>query len=431
MADGDTRSLPAAAQAALRNRAVRAVLDGMTQAQAARVFGVHHNAVNRWVKRYRQGGWDGLAERRRGRRPGDQAALSEPQQQEIIALVRDATPDQLGLAGFLWTREAVAELIAQRYGLLLARTTVGGYLRGWGFSPQRPQRRALEQNPGAVRRWLAETYPAIRAQAKREGGMVVWLDEMGIRSDAAAGRSWAPVGQTPVIKGTGKRFRVNMISAISNAGMLRFRLFTGSFSGPVFIDFLRRLLRDCSGRKVHLIVDGHPVHRAKAVSAWVGRHGERIQLHFLPGYSPELNPVELLNHDVKANAAGRRRPRSAHELRDELRVSVSSPASASGLGPLLQSPDDSICRCLMITPFACPGDTTMILDTWSPPTRGTVPSIVRFSASVAGFRPTSVTDKTTPSRSAGGQQAANTLQPTGSSRGGVPLMVEKQAGAGS
>ena len=148
--------------------------------------------------------------------------------------------------------------------------------------------------------------------------MVLWLDEMGVRSDAAAGRSWAPVGQTPVIKRTGKRFRVNMISAISNAGRLRFRLFVGSFNGPVFIDFLGRLLRDCGGQKVHLIVDGHPVHHAKLVSAWVGRHAERIELHFLPGYSPELNPVELLNHDVKANAAGRRRPRSASELRDEL-----------------------------------------------------------------------------------------------------------------
>jgi transposase len=148
--------------------------------------------------------------------------------------------------------------------------------------------------------------------------VVLWLDEMGVRSDAAAGRSWAPIGRTPIIKRTGKRFRVNMISAISNQGMLRFRLFTGSFSGPVFIDFLGRLLRDCGGRKVHLIVDGHPVHRAKLVSAWVGHHAGRIQLHFLPGYSPELNPVELLNHDIKANAAGRRRPRSASELRDEL-----------------------------------------------------------------------------------------------------------------
>jgi transposase len=318
MTEEDTRSLPAAAQAALRKRAVRAVLDGMTQVEAARVFRVHPNAVNRWIKRYREGGFQGLAEQRRGRRPGEQAALTRWQQQEVIALVRERTPDQLGLAEFLWTREAVAELITQRYGVWLARTTVGGYLRGWGFSPQKPQHRALEQNPAAVRRWLTETYPAIRAQARREGGVVLWLDEMGVRSDAAAGRSWAPVGQTPVIKRTGKRFRVNMISAVSNAGRLRFRLFVGSFNGQVFIDFLWRLLRDGGGRKVHLIVDGHPVHRAKLVSAWVGRHAERIELHFLPGYSPELNPVELLNHDVKANAAGRRRPRSAGELRQEL-----------------------------------------------------------------------------------------------------------------
>jgi transposase len=318
MTDEDARSLPGAAQAALRKRAVRVVLDGMTQAEAARVFGVHPNAVHRWINRYREGGWDGLSERRRGRRAGEQPALAAPQQQEVIALVRETTPDQLGLSGFLWTRDAVGELIGQRYGLLLARTTVGGYLRGWGFSPQKPQHRALEQNPVAVARWLATEFPAIRAQAKREGGVVLWLDEMGVRSDAAAGRSWAPIGQTPVIKRTGKRFRVNMLSAISNAGRLRFRLFTGSFNGPVFIDFLGRLLRDCGGRKVHLIVDGHPVHHAKLVSAWVGRHAERIELHFLPGYSPELNPVELLNHDVKANAAGRRRPRSAGELRQEL-----------------------------------------------------------------------------------------------------------------
>jgi len=318
MTDEDARSLPGAAQAALRKRAVRVVLDGMTQAEAARVFGVHPNAVNRWIKRYREGGWDGLSERRRGRRAGEQPVLAAPQQQEVIALVRESTPDQLGLPGFLWTREAVGELITQRYGRWLARTTVGGYLRRWGFSPQKPQHRALEQNPAAVARWLATEFPAIRAQAKREGGVVLWLDEMGVRSDAAAGRSWAPIGQTPVIKRTGKRFGVNMLSAISNAGRLRFRLFTGSFNGPVFIDFLGRLLRDCGGRKVHLIVDGHPVHHAKLVSAWVGRHAERIELHFLPGYSPELNPVELLNHDVKANAAGRRRPRSAGELRTEL-----------------------------------------------------------------------------------------------------------------
>src|SRR5918993_2710048 len=132
MTDEDARSLPGAAQAALRKRAVRVVLDGMTQAEAARVFGVHPNAVNRWIKRYREGGWDGLSERRRGRRMGEQAALSERQQQEVITLVRETTPDQLGLAGVLWTLDAVAELIAQRYGRGPGRTTLGAYLRGCG-----------------------------------------------------------------------------------------------------------------------------------------------------------------------------------------------------------------------------------------------------------------------------------------------------------
>lgn len=322
MPNDDARSLPGAAQAALRKRAVQAIEDGMSQAEAARVFGVHPNAVNRWVKRYRQDGWAALSERRRGRRAGEQLALTATQQQEVLALVRDATPDALGLGEFLWTREAVAELITRRYGIRLARTTIGGYLRAWDFSPQKPQRRALEQNPAAVRRWLAETYPAIRAQARRDGGVVLWLDEMGVRSDAAAGRSWAPVGRTPIITRTGQRFAVNMISAISSVGLLRFRLFAGSFNGRVFIDFLRRLVGDLAGRKIHLIVDGHPVHHAKRVTAWVQVHHEQIKLHFLPGYSPELNPVELLNHDVKANAAGRRRPRTAADLIGELRAYV-------------------------------------------------------------------------------------------------------------
>jgi transposase len=194
MTNEDTRSLPAAAQAALRNRAVRAVLGGLTQAQAARVFGVHPNAVNRWIKRYREGGFPGLAARRRGRRAGEQAALTGTQQQEVIALVRDSTPDQLGLPGFLWTREAVAELIARRYGVRLARTTMGAYLRGWGFSPQKPQRRALEQNPAAVARWLAEEFPAIRAQGRREGGVVCGWTRWGsarMRPPGGPGRRWA------------------------------------------------------------------------------------------------------------------------------------------------------------------------------------------------------------------------------------------------
>jgi transposase len=170
MADVDTRSLPAVAQAALRNRAVRAVLDGMTQAAAARVFGVHHNAVNRWIKRYREGGWAGLGEQRRGRRPGEQAALSQHQQQEVMALVRESTPDQLGLPGFLWTRDAVAELIGQRYGLLLARTTwAGTYAAGASARSGRNGGPWSRTQPRCVAGWPRPIPPSAPRPSGRAG----------------------------------------------------------------------------------------------------------------------------------------------------------------------------------------------------------------------------------------------------------------------
>ena len=144
--------------------------------------------------------------------------------------------------------------------------------------------------------------------------MILWADEMGLRSDHTAGRSWSPVGQTPVIQGTGQRFGANVISAISNKGQLSFRVFKEKFVAKVFIDFLGRLVRQSNGQKIILILDGHPVHRSKKVKLWVQEHADQIELQFLPGYAPELNPTELLNQDVKTNALGRRRPHTQSEL---------------------------------------------------------------------------------------------------------------------
>src|SRR4051812_27970167 len=175
-------------------------------------------------------------------------------------------------------------------------------------------RRAYEQSDEAVRRWLEVEYPALEKRARRERAEILWADESGLRSDHTAGRTWAPVGKTPVTKGTGKRFKTNMIAAISNTGTLRFRVFDERFSGPLFLDFLKRLIKDNRGRKVRLILDGHPAHRARIVRDWVAAHPELIELHFLPGYSPELNPAECLNQDVKttpwANAAPSTSPSS-------------------------------------------------------------------------------------------------------------------------
>ncbi len=242
------------------------------------------------------------------------------QQAVIVNLVKESYPDQLKLPGFLWTPDAVLELIDQRFGIRLAVRTVGRYLRAWGFTPQVPAHRALERDPKAVEQWLAQRYPQIRANAKRDGGILLWQDETGFRSQCSHGRSWSPKGQTPIKEASGQRFGVNMISAIGNDGSLRFSLFEGKFKQFVFIDFLKRLIDHHPDRKVYLIVDGHPSHRSKLVKEWVAEHSERIELHFLPGYSPDLNPVELLNHEVKANAVGRRRPRNLSEMIDEVRA---------------------------------------------------------------------------------------------------------------
>lgn len=281
-------------------------------------MGVRRQAVGRWVKAHREAGDRALSARRRGRR-GGHTKLSAAQQQKIARLICGKNPDQLKLPGFLWTRALVRDLIRQRFGVEVSEDTVGRYLRSWGFSPQKPMRRAYEQSDEAVRRWLEERYPEIERRARRERAEILWADESGLRSDHTAGRTWAPVGQTPVTRGTGKRFRANMIAAVSNTGTLRFRVFDERFTGQVFLDFLKRLVNDAQGRKIVLIVDGHPAHRARIVRDWVAANPDRIDLHFLPGYSPELNPAEMLNQDVKANALGRRRPLDLIELIADVR----------------------------------------------------------------------------------------------------------------
>jgi len=312
----DARHLSPGALDALRRRVIRAVAGGIPQADAARVFGVSRQSVNAWHQRWRTGGLRALGSRPRGR---PRAMRLQPHQAAtVVRLISDRCPDQLKLPFVLWTREAVRDLIARRCGLRLSVWTVGRYLQHWGFTPQKPLRRAYERDPGAVRRWLRKQYPAIRAWARREQATIFWGDETGMRSDHQAGRSWGRRGATPVIPGTGKRFRCNLISALTNRGKLAFMVFERTFTTAVFVAFLRRLLRH-TGRKVFLIVDEHPVHGAAAVARWVARHRQRLRLFFLPGYSPDLNPGEFLNQDVKTNAVGRKRPREKVELMGNVR----------------------------------------------------------------------------------------------------------------
>lgn len=319
MGKQDARSLPAGAQEDLRRRVVKAVQDGLSQSEAARVFAVARGTVNRWMRLVEQGGRRALKAQRRGR--PRRSRLAPHQAATAVRMILSGCPDQLSLPFALWTREAVRQLLERKFDVEVSVWTVGRYLRAWGLTPQKPVRRAYEQNPAAVRKWLEEEYPAIREWARAARAHIHWLDEMGLRSDHQAGRSYGRRGETPVVFGTGQRFRCNMISSITNRGRLAFMVFRQRFTARVFLNFLGRLLRLTrkTRRKVFLIADGHPVHKARSVRRWLAEHAAHIQIFWLPSYSPELNPDELLNQDVKTNALGRIRPLNLPEMMDNVR----------------------------------------------------------------------------------------------------------------
>lgn len=313
----DARRLAPEAQEALRRRAVVAVSDGMRQTAAAETFGVSRKSIWMWLVAYREGGQTALAARKRGPK-GERGKLKGWQAATICTLIRDHHPEQLKLPFVLWTSKAVRQLVRRRFGVKLSARSVRRYLARWGFTPQKPKRVAYERDPEAVRQWMEEVYPTIRARAKREKARIYWGDEMGVRSDHQAGRSYAPRGRTPTRLGTGQRFGANVLSALTNRGDLAFMVFKKKFTASVFLRFLRRLVQQAE-RKVFLIVDRHPVHRSRVVRAWLEHNADRIEMFFLPPYSPELNPDEMLNHDVKANAVGNRSPRNQPQLLRSLR----------------------------------------------------------------------------------------------------------------
>jgi transposase len=318
----DTRTLSPSAQEALRIRAVEAVLSGKTQVEVARLFGVSRTRVNQWMQIVKKQGKQALKAKRRGGQK--QPLLKGWQASWVVRKIRDKNPDQLKLSFVLWTRAAVQEIVWNRFQIKLAIRTIGDYLARWGLTPQKPVKRAYQQNNEAVKEWLEKIYPSIQAQAKKEQATIYWEDEMGLRSDHWRGRSYSPKGEKPVVKTTGVRYGCNMISALSNVGKLLFSVFEGSFTVEVFLGFLERMVKQAQGKKLILIMDAHPVHKAKAVSKWLESRKHLLEVFILPGYSPELNPDELLNQDVKATVFKQKRPSSKQDLKALLSKRLSS-----------------------------------------------------------------------------------------------------------
>src|SRR5665811_251471 len=286
-----------------------------TQKEAAGIFGITERAVSGIWSRYKKGGKRALRSKKRGSSQGKK--LKKDQAHEVRRLVRDRLPDQLKLPFGLWTREAVQQLISRKYGVELSRWQVGRYLKDWGYTPQKPIKKAFEQKPEEVKKWLEEKYPAIREQAAKEGAIIYFGDETGCRSTHQAGRSYAPKGKTPTVTATGKRFTVNMISAISNRGHLQFMLMESTFNGEVFQKFLERMIR-YGKKKVFFVTDNHPSHKTKKLGQWLEDNRDRIEVFFIPPYSPELNPQEYVNQDLKTNVVGKKRPINKEQLRENI-----------------------------------------------------------------------------------------------------------------
>lgn len=310
----DTRKLSQDALQQLRNQAIRLRKKGKTYKEISEVIDVHYSTICGWWKTYEKEGAKGIRLKTRGRKKGNNRTLNPLQEKEIQKIIEDKEPDQLKLPFALWTRRGVQEVIKKFYKIKMPIRSVGNYLQRWGFTPQKPLKRAYEQNPKAVKKWLDEEYPEIAKRAKKEKAEIHWGDETGLSNTSQHGRSYSPKGKTPTIRLSAKKERINLVSSVTNQGKVRFMVYQDTMNAQTFIKFLQRLIKDTE-QKIYLVLDNLRVHHSKIVKEWIAEHQEKIELFFLPSYSPELNPDEYLNCDLKAGVHSGPLARSKKDLK--------------------------------------------------------------------------------------------------------------------
>ena len=282
-----------------RKQVIRLHRKGVGVMQIVEQTGLSWSGVNTALRLFEQGGAAALKPHARGKKPGSGRSLSTEQERVIRMTIIDKRPEQIKMEFALWSRPAVRELIERDLGIKLSVRAVGDYLARWGFTPQKPIKKAYEQRPEAVQAWLEDEYPTIEARAKREGAEIHWGDETALVNTDVRGRSYAPAGQTPVTRAVGgTRQKLSMIATVTNQGKTRWMIIDEAFNTDRFIEFLEALIKD-AGRKVFLILDNLRVHHSKVVKAWAEERKDKIELFYLPSYSPELNPEERLNADLK------------------------------------------------------------------------------------------------------------------------------------
>jgi transposase len=307
----DGRSLSHETLEELRLRAIEAVKAGQKPSAIMKALGFCRTTIYRWIRAYRDGGDKALQS---SKHPGAPSKLSAKQKRQVARWINGKDPRQYGFDFGLWTRKIVADLIQQRFGIELGITAVGRLLAELGITPQKPLRRAYERDPVAIAHWKANEYPLLRARAKREEADIFFLDEAGVRSDQVLGRTWAPKGKTPEVPTSGQRQSVNAISAVNALGAFWFVVYTGMFNAGRFVEFLKLFMKG-RRRKVFLVLDGHPSHKAKLVLNYVKSLAGKLELHFLPGYAPELNPDEFVWNHLKRQGTSKKPLKKGESLR--------------------------------------------------------------------------------------------------------------------
>jgi transposase len=313
----DARPLSDEVLQALRLRALRGCELGFTEVEIADLLGVSRETVSRWWSAYATGGQDAIPHDRTGRPVGSGRTLSDEQAGHIQHQIDNQSPEGLGIPSPLWSRRAVRDLIRKELGISMPVRTVGEYLERWGYTAKRPRRHNRKQDPEEVQRWLEETYPAIAKRAEEEGAEIHWCDETGVAADEHPRYGYARQGHPATMEVPDRHIRVNLISAISNEGTVRFMTYKGTMNAALFLVLLGRLLRT-STRKIFLIVDRLRAHEKDTVTNWVEARKDRIEVFSLPPRAPELDPVEYLNNDLKGNVNEAGLPDNKEELRSRI-----------------------------------------------------------------------------------------------------------------
>jgi len=309
----DARKLSTQAQQELREMAIRLKESGKTYKAIAEIVHVQPTTICAWYKAYQRGGKKAIKIKKRGRPSGSSRTLTAVQENEVQKAIVDKCPDQLKFPFALWTRVAVQQLVKELFLIKMPIRTVGEYLKRWNYTPQKPLRKAYKQNPKAISAWLKEEYPTIAIKSKKEKAEIHWGDETGLCNDSYHGRSYAPRGETPAIKIHPRCQRVNLISTVTNQGKVRFMIYKDKMNSQTLIRFMKRLIKD-SGQKIFLILDNLRVHHSHMVKDWLEDHKTEIEVFFLPSYSPELNPDEYLNCDLKIGVHSKVPARTKEQL---------------------------------------------------------------------------------------------------------------------